>query len=94
MRARPRRPSHVRFAEVHSPNQKHFAGIRSIFTAVTVGSLHVTDDLLYVRPVSSRARGVLERLTKWMLELLVADEGAADREEGFVDVGASVVAAV
>jgi hypothetical protein len=29
-----------------------------------------------------------------MLELLMADEGAADREEGFVDVSASVVAAV
>jgi hypothetical protein len=28
------------------------------------------------------------------LELLVADECAADREEGFVDVGASVVAAL
>jgi hypothetical protein len=29
-----------------------------------------------------------------MLELLSADEGAADREEGFVDVGATVQAAV
>jgi hypothetical protein len=29
-----------------------------------------------------------------LLELLVADEGGADGEEGFVDVGAPVIAAV
>jgi hypothetical protein len=34
----------------------------------------------------------LERLTKWALQLPVADEAAGEVEEGLVDVGAAFVA--